>query len=99
MLNEDLTKDAQGELILTNIIEEMVKQTVDSILPTMDMCNCEICKLNACALALNALPPHYVTSTKGGILARVSMELRVYQIQVLVETTKALMMVKKHPLH
>ena len=99
MLNEDFTKDEQKELILTNIIEELVKQSVDSVLPTMDMCNCEICRLNACAIALNALTPHYVTTTKGGIMARISIEPRVQQIQVLVETTKALMMVKKHPLH
>ena len=99
MLNEDYTKDEQKQLILTNIIEEMVKQTVNSIIPTMDMCTCEICRLNACAIALNALPAHYVTTTKGSLMARISIERKDYQIQVLVETTKALMMVKKHPLH
>lgn len=99
MLNENYTKDEQGELILTNITEELVKQTVDSIISTMNMCDCEICKLNACAIALNALPPHYVTTTKGKIMAKISTEIRVYQIQVLVETTKALLIVKEHPLH
>ena len=99
MLNEDFTKDEQRELILTNIVEELVKQAVDSTLPTMDMCTCEICRLNACAIALNALPPHYVTTTKGGIMARISTERGAYQIQVLVEATKALLMVKEHRLH
>lgn len=55
MLNEDFTKDEQRELILTNIVEELVKLTVDSVIPTMDMCTCEICRLNACAIALNVL--------------------------------------------
>ena len=99
MLNEDITKGEQCELILVNILEELVKGTIDSIMPTMNMCNCEICRLNACAIALNVLTPHYVTTTKGGLIAKVITEERANQIQVLVETTKALMIVKEHPLH
>ena len=99
MLNEDFTKDEQSELLLVNITEELVKETINSIIPTMNMCNCEICRLNACAIALNVLTPHYVTTTKGKLIAKIITEERANQIQVLVETTKALMIVKEHPLH
>ena len=99
MLNEDFTKDEQSKLILINITEELVKDTISSIIPTMNMCNCEICRLNACAIALNVLPPHYVTTTKGRLIVKISTEMRANEIQVLVETTKALMIVKEHPLH
>ena len=99
MLNEGFTRDEQSILILSNLTEELVKETISSIIPTMNMCTCEICRLNACAIALNALPPHYVTTTKCELIAKISTEMRAYQIQVLVETTKALMIVKEHPLH
>lgn len=99
MVNEEYTRDEQGELILVNITEELVRETINSIIPTMNMCACEICKLNACAIALNVLEPHYVTTTKGMLMARIIIEKSAYQMQVLVETTKALMLVKEHPLH
>ena len=77
----------------------MVRRSVDEKIVTMDMCNCRICRLNACAIALNALPTLYVTSKRGNLLAQVSGEMLNYKTQVLVETTKALLIVKEHPLH
>lgn len=97
--NAGFTRDSQKEMILFNIVEEMVKETIDRIIPTMDMCSCSICRLNACAIALNHLMPHYVTTTKGRELAKISAERMNYQTKVLVETTKALLLVKENPLH
>jgi len=99
MLIEELTKNSQEDKVLFNVMEEMVRRTVDEKIETMDMCKCEICRLNACAIALNALPACYVTSRRGNLLAYVSGEMLNFKSQVLVETTKALMMVKDHPLH
>lgn len=99
MLVEELTKDSQDDKVLFNVMEEMVRRTVDEKIETMNMCKCEICRLNACALALNSLPPCYVTSRRGNLLAYVSGEMLNYKSQVLVETTKALLKVKEHPLH
>ncbi len=99
MLVEELTKDAQDSKVLFNVMEEMVRRTVDEKIGSMDMCQCDICRLNACAIALNALPPCYVTSQRGNLLAHVSGEMLNYKSQVLVETTKALLKVKEHPLH
>jgi competence protein ComFB len=96
---EDYTKAEQSELLLVNIVEELVRQTVDYLISTMAMCDCNICRLNACAIALNALNPHYVTTTKGALLTRIPSEMKNYQAQILVEATKALMIVKENPLH
>ena len=99
MLVNELTKGDQNEKVLFNVIEEMVRRFVDENIVKLDMCDCEICRLNACAIALNALPPHYVTSKRGNLLARVSGEMLNYKTQALVETTKALLKVKENPLH
>ena len=99
MLNEDYTKEEQGKIILVNTIEEIVKYTVDDIINSMDMCTCKTCRLNACAIALNNLIPHYVTTTIGTLLAKIPTEMINYHTIVLVEVTKALMIVKQHPMH
>lgn len=99
LLEEDYTKSEQDELMLVNVIEELVKDSINVLIPTMDMCACEICKLNACAIALNNLTPRYVTTTKGKLMAKMPAEIMTYQTQILVEVTKALMTVKAHPLH
>lgn len=99
MLINELTKGDQNEKIMFNVMEEIVRRFVDEKIVTMDMCDCEICRMNACAIALNALPAHYVTSKRGNLLAQISEEMLSYRTQVLVETTKALLKVKEHPLH
>lgn len=99
LLDEDYTRSQQDELLLVNIIEELVGESVNEIIPTMDMCTCDICKLNACAIALNNLKPRYVTTTKGKLIAKMPAEIINYQTQMVVEVTKALIIVKAHPLH
>lgn len=99
MLDEKLTKNAQDELMLVNIIEELVKQEVDELIKGVDMCRCDKCKLNVCAIALNSLPQHYVTTKKGALLAKVQDMGISYSTEVTVEVMKALMIVKKQPLH
>ncbi len=99
MDNDNFATDEKSELVLINIPEALVLQTVKQIILTMNMCTCEICKLNASAIALNALTPNYVITTKGKLQGKISTEMINYHIQVLVETTKALMIVKNHPPH
>ena len=99
MQTEELTKAEQNEIVLFNVMEELVRYTVNEKIGTMDMCTCEICRLNACAAALNSLPPRYVTTTRDNLLSYVPGEMLNYKTQVLVETTKALLQVKGHPPH
>ncbi len=87
------------ELVLVNIVEELVKDRVNALIGDFDMCSCRICRMNACALALNELPPKYVTTTRGVLFALVSVKGDAYQTAVDVEVAKALEKVKDHPLH
>jgi len=96
---DKLTKNDKGELILVNIVEEMVKQKVDAMIKDFDMCDCNKCRLNVCAIALNNLPSHYVTTEKGALLGKLEDVEINYQTNLTVEITKAFMIVKEHPLH
>jgi competence protein ComFB len=94
-----LTKNDSGEVILVNIMEEIVRQKVTEMIKGFDMCDCMKCRLNACAIALNHLPPHYVTTEKGALFGRLESVEISNQTNITVEVTKALMIVKEHPLH
>jgi competence protein ComFB len=99
MADETLAENVQFELILENTVEKLVIQKVDDMIKDIDMCRCEKCRLNACAIALNALPPHYVTTTKGALLIGIQASDYGYQANVTVEVMKALMVVKDRPHH
>jgi len=99
MPNVEFNQEKYGEQILINTMEEIVKETVDEVILSMNMCTCQICRLNACAIALNKIPPCYVTTEKGKAYSKVPGDKLHYHIQVLVEVTKALMIVKKNPKH
>lgn len=99
MLKEKLTQNAQDEFILANIVEKMTRRKVDELISGIDMCSCEKCRLNACAIALNSLPPHYVTTTKGALLAEIDSLEAGYRTNITIEVTKALMIVSRQPLH
>ena len=99
MAEERLTKNAQAELVLINIVEEMVRRRVDEQIKDLDMCKCDRCRLNACAIALNCLPPHYVTSERGALLGELDDTEINYQTSLTVEVMKALLIVQEQPLH
>jgi competence protein ComFB len=96
---EKLTKNDTGELVLVNIVEDMVKRKVNELIKDADMCDCMRCRLNACAIALNNLPSHYVTTEKGALLGELDDVEINYQTNLMVETMKALLIVKENPLH
>lgn len=98
-MNIEKLNQSENDLILVNIIEEMVRDKVRHTINKIDMCKCKICQLNACAIALNALPAKYVTATKGALLAQLAVSNLDSQIDIEVEVVKALKTVKENPLH
>jgi len=98
-MNVEKLTQSDDSLILVNIYEELVKDKVSSTINTIDMCRCKKCQLNACAIALNALPPKYVTTTRGALLAQLAVSSLECQTSVEVAVLRALKMVKEYPLH
>lgn len=89
----------RGQLIMVNIVEEFVKEKVKESIKELGACECDTCYLNACALALNVLPPKYVTTTKGALITEVMAMKLATQTNILVEVTKAVMQVMQSPHH
>ncbi len=99
MENKPSEKTKSTDLILVNIVEEIVRDKTAKLMKTIDMCQCETCYLNACAIVLNTRDPLYVTTKKGALLSRISTINYAYQTDLTVEILKALMIVKNSPRH
>ncbi len=88
------------KIILVNCMEEIVWSLMDEILEKYpEACKCESCLNDIAALALNDLPPKYVTREKGQVYARLPLLESQYKADVFSALTKAINKVKKSPHH
>ncbi len=85
--------------VIVNVYEELVKQNVLEMMNYMNMCSCDKCVADACALVLNQLPPLYVTTRKGELITQVHQTTQDQHIDLTVKVVQALQMVKDSPRH
>jgi competence protein ComFB len=85
--------------VLQNLMEETVLAALQDLVTKQNICNCEQCRLDIAAIALNNLPPRYVVTPKGASYARADLlEVQKY-VDVIGAVTKAIKLVKEHPRH
>lgn len=92
-------KSDWSDYILVNVVEEIVRKKTRELIKTIDMCQCEKCCLDACAIALNSLHQIYVTTHRGALLTQIDTVSVSYQAELICEIVKALMLVKNAPRH
>ncbi|MCK5128573.1 MAG: late competence development ComFB family protein [Clostridiales bacterium] len=90
---------AREELILVNVVESLVRVKTREMIKTFDMCQCDQCYFDACAIALNHTKPLYITTHKGQLLSKLTTINYGYQAVQMVEIMKALEKVKGNPKH
>ncbi len=83
-----------------NYMEDAVAHMLDRLASQYpEICMCKRCRTDMMMIALNNLPPRYVSTHKGDILKRVEgMELQ-YEVEVLTETVRAMQIVGGQPHH
>ncbi len=87
-------------MLVKNMVEPLVWDTLKKVLDSKpEACRCEKCQADMAAYALNKLPPKYVVSRKGEILARAVSLDNKYYIAVLVAVTEAVEIVSRKPRH
>ncbi|MCL2634967.1 MAG: late competence development ComFB family protein [Oscillospiraceae bacterium] len=87
-------------MMLVNIMEMIVDAKIANYLPDMDCCQCEECVLNIKCLALNKLPPKYVSTHKGELFSRVDQTmLRQSSVDIDFAVIQAIDFVKANPRH
>jgi competence protein ComFB len=85
---------------IKNFMEDVVESYVNDVCSTdKELCDCERCRLDVMALALNDLKPKYVVLPKGYAYARMDELEAQFQADTIVAVTKALKLVKESPRH
>ncbi len=83
-----------------NVMEELVDNKIQEMLPDTDCCSCDKCLDDARALALNKLAPKYVSTSRGEVLSRLNSEKeKQYTIDINIAVLSALEFVSNHPRH
>ncbi|AGC68267.1 hypothetical protein Cst_c12760 [Thermoclostridium stercorarium subsp. stercorarium DSM 8532] len=84
---------------LKNYMEEIVFNFIDDVLKDIDMCKCDICKLDVAAKALNELPPQYFVTEKGEVYSKINNLRLQFEVDVISAITRAAEVVRKKPRH
>jgi competence protein ComFB len=83
-----------------NILEDEVVNTAKSLMIKEEgLCNCEKCLYDVSAIALNNISPHYTTTQRGELFARVEQTTITEKTQVMIEVLKAIKIVKGKKAH
>ncbi|KEO82028.1 late competence development ComFB family protein [Tumebacillus flagellatus] len=83
-----------------NLMEQIVEDVLVEHWNNLRLpCDCEICKNDVLALALNALPTRYVSNDKGRMIVQARMMNEQYQADVLRELSRAACVVAVKPSH
>ena len=98
MASMDASKP-QGKYVLRNYWEASVMEKTRAILAKMDICECEKCFIDVCALALNQLTPRYVTTDRGSLIQKLPELSSKAELELTVLITKCAKMVHEKPMH
>lgn len=88
------------EMELTNYMEKVVVNKLDQVLKMYPACcKCDDCKRDIAIMALNRLPPKYISTHRGSIFAHLEETDTQYDVIVTQEIVKAVEKVQAHPRH
>lgn len=87
--------------MLTNITQILTEQKLDSMLSSSRYtgCTCTQCREDILAIALNQLPPHYVSTDKGVLFEKANQLANRFDNDILPALVRAIQVVEKAPRH
>ena len=86
-------------VLVRNIMENMVEDKLEQLLPELNCCTCDICKTDILCYALNRLKPKYVSTEQGELLSKVDSISVTYGAAILTELAAGAEIVRKNPHH
>ena len=92
--------DIKTRFYFKNTLEDAVAEEVEAALKHIkNICKCDRCFADICAVALNSLTPHYVTTAMDELYHRVSLLDIKKQIEIFDKVYDAIDTVKNNPSH
>lgn len=84
---------------LTNLMEETVLNKIKQIWPQTNYCQCDRCRLDVAAFALNRLPAKYVQSLEGALIHRFESETTQTDAAITAVVYNAIQRIGEDPRH
>lgn len=85
---------------LKNCMESLVMQKIDAVISANpNVCNCQRCRCDIAALALNYLPSRYVATETGETYAKIESMDQQFHVDVVSAITQAIKAVNSKPHH
>lgn len=94
-----MAKEKAGEYRVVNAYEPAVMEIVKATMAEMDMCQCERCYMDACAMVFNQGYARFVTTGKGELYATLVELNKSNRIKLKMDAAKALRIIKEKPNH
>ena len=82
-----------------NLMEDIVLHHIDSMLAADKGCCCAVCRADVIALPLTHLPPGYVFSEKGRMLAKLGSYESQSRADVVAAMSEAIKLGRQNPRH
>ncbi len=85
---------------IKNYMEDLVWQRLDEVIAShSNACDCDRCRYDVAALALNFLPPRYVVTEQGATYTRIKSLEQQFNIDIITAITHAIQIVRQCPHH
>lgn len=99
LAKNDTAENRETYHLLNSLEEAVVLKAKVTIPYDEEVCKCEKCFYDICAIVLNTIPPKYSTTTRGSLFARMAHLDKSESVQISVEIAKAIELVKQRPSH
>ncbi|WRS27741.1 late competence development ComFB family protein [Oscillospiraceae bacterium MB08-C2-2] len=96
---ESNMENPHSKYVLINAYDDIVKTMVRQFMDKTEMCRCEKCFLDVCALVFNRQYTHFVTTREGALLAKVPEMNHGNRVEMTVVVMDAIRIVKNFPKH
>lgn len=95
---EKETEDSH-QITYVNVMEVLVEERAGKYMEMFGMCQCERCKVDVKALALNSLPSKYVVMAKGEFVPRITVYEGRFSAAIIAQLLRACKLVADSPRH
>lgn len=87
------------KLKLINFSEILVRERIDEMLAKNEVCDCQQCRLDIMAIALNNLPPRYIVSEQGEVFSKANSFTIQTTVDIVGAIQDAIEKVSRKPRH
>jgi len=88
-----------ADISMKNYMEYCVAEILPEVLQTLDTCQCDRCKMDITAYALNHLPPKYVVTKTGHLYTKLAAMRTQFDVDIVTTITKGSQLIADQPRH